>query len=467
MNEATQSVHGIEAIRAVESAHASGDLMARAGAAAFDLLREYWPDADRVVIVAGPGNNGGDGRVLARLAQKAGQSVAVVSLESRREGAAPTIPDCDVIVDALFGIGLSRAPDGAAAALIEAMNTHGAPVLALDIPSGLDAESGVAPGAVVVADATLTFLAYKPGLFTGDGTRCAGIITLAPLGVGAAAFAAHTPVAQVIEQGLAARLLGTRARDAHKGAFGHVLVIGGNAGMAGAAGLAADAALRCGAGKVSVAVAPGMGARIAGARPAAMVHEVADRAALAPLLARATVVAIGPGLGTDEWARAMLDAAVTCPKPLIVDADALNLMAGDAIRRADWIITPHPGEAARLLDCAAADVQHDRFGSVRALAVAYGAVAILKGAATLVASDDGVVQVCNAGNPGMAAGGMGDVLTGVIAALRAQGLDACDAAAAGVQLHAEAGDIAALDGERGLLPGDLLPLLRQRVNGLP
>ncbi len=270
----------------------------------------------------------------------------------------------------------------------------------------------------------------------------------------------------VIEPGLAVRLLGARARDAHKGAFGHVLIIGGNKGMAGATALAADAALRCGAGKVSVAVAPGMGARVASVRPAAMVHEVADGDALAPLLERATVVAIGPGLGTDAWARAMLDATLAGTKPLIVDADALNLMAGAIPRRDDWIVTPHPGEAARLLGCTATDVQRDRLGSVRALAAASGAVAVLKGAATLVAAGSDV-RFCNAGNPGMAVGGMGDVLTGVIAALRAQGLGSLDAAAAGVQLHAEAGDLAARDGERGLLPGDLLPFLRRRVNGMP
>ncbi|MEX0900273.1 MAG: NAD(P)H-hydrate dehydratase [Gammaproteobacteria bacterium] len=462
MNGSAQFVHDIAAIRAVERAQPSSELMARAGAAAFDVLRETWPGAQRIAVIAGPGNNGGDGRVLARLAQKAGLHVDIVDL-----GTQDGPPDCDVIVDALFGIGLSRAPDGAAKALIEAVNAHHAPVLALDVPSGLDADTGIAPGAIVVADATITFLAHKPGLFVGDGARCAGVITLARLGVPDDAFAAHTPIAQVIDSELAARLLGERARDAHKGAFGHVLVIGGNAGMAGAAGLAADAALRCGAGKVSIAVLPGMGACVAGTRPAAMVHEIADAEALARLLERATVVAIGPGLGTDAWARAMLEAAIACTKPLIADADALNLLAGTAYRRADWIITPHPGEAARLLKRPVADVQGDRFGTVRALAAAGGAVAVLKGAATLVASAEGRVHICNAGNPGMAAGGMGDVLTGVIAALRAQGLGALDAATAGVQLHAEAGDIAALEGERGLLPGDLLPLLRRRVNGLP
>ena len=258
MTAPSQSVYRIADVRAVERALPSAELMARAGAAAFALLRDRWPEARHLVVVAGPGNNGGDGRVLARLAQKAGYRVAVVDLDA----AATAIPGCDVIVDALFGIGLSRAPDGAAAALIEAMNAHPAPVLALDVPSGLDADRGEAPGAVVVADATIAFLCHKPGLFNGVGPRCGGVVSLASLDVPSEVFEGCTPVADVIPPGLAGALLGARPRDAHKGDFGHVLVIGGNEGMGGAATLAADAALRCGAGRVTVAVASGFTARV-------------------------------------------------------------------------------------------------------------------------------------------------------------------------------------------------------------
>ena len=269
---------------------------------------------------------------------------------------------------------------------------------------------------------------------------------------------------RTIPAGHAYRLLGPRARDAHKGDFGHVLVVGGAPGFAGAAALAADAALRAGAGKVSAAVGAGSAARVM--RAEVMVHEVTDAHALKPLLARADVVAVGPGLGTDAWARALLDAALASDKPLVADADALNLMAGAPARRDDWIVTPHPGEAGRLLGIDAAGVQRDRADAARRLASATNAVAVLKGAGTLAATPAGAIHQCRAGNPGLASGGTGDVLTGVIAALRAQGLSAVDAAIAGVQLHAEAGDLAAAAGERGMIASDLLPYIRLRVNGL-
>ena len=403
MTAPTQSVYRIADVRVVERALPSADLMARAGAAALAVLGERWPHARHIVVVAGPGNNGGDGRVLARLAQKAGVRVEVVDVDSRRGGAAPAIPSCDVIIDALFGIGLSRAPDGGAAALIDAMNAHAAPVLALDVPSGLDADSGDAPGAVVIADATVTFLCHKPGLFNRDGPRCSGAVSLASLGVPADAFDGLEPLADVIARGRASALLGIRARDAHKGSFGHVLVIGGNAGLGGAAALAADAALRCGSGRVSVAVPSGLGAR-SGARAEAMVHEC-DAASLAPLLERATVIAIGPGLGTDDWARAVLDAALACGKPLVADADALNLIAARPATRADWIVTPHPGEAARLLGTTTEAVQRDRRAAARSVSDATGAVTVLKGAATVVGGRAGRPAVWNAGHPGMAGAG--------------------------------------------------------------
>lgn len=268
----------------------------------------------------------------------------------------------------------------------------------------------------------------------------------------------------MIQAGHAQRLLGPRARDAHKGDFGHVLVVGGAPGFAGAAMLAADAALRTGAGKVSAAVGAGSAARFT--RAEVMAHEVARADALAPLLARADVVAIGPGLGTDAWARALLDHTLACGKPLVADADALNLMAGAPVHRDDWIVTPHPGEAARLLGTTTDTIQRDRSGAARRIAEATGAVAVLKGARTLVVTPAGESFECAAGNPGLASGGTGDVLTGVIAALVAQGLSLVDAATAGVQLHAEAGDLAAARGERGLIASDLLPFVRLRVNGL-
>ncbi|MCA1798183.1 MAG: NAD(P)H-hydrate dehydratase [Xanthomonadaceae bacterium] len=474
MTALSQAAYRAADIRAVEARAAERyglagtDLMERAGDAAFALLRARWPDARSVTVLAGPGNNGGDGRVVARLAAMAGFSVTLVAADSiAARGPLPQVlGDVDVIVDALFGIGLNRAPDGATASCIEAMNAHRAPVLALDIPSGLHADDGTAPGAVVCADATITFLAAKRGLFTADGPRCCGRVIVADLGVPAGAFDGCTPVATLVETGFAARALGPRATDAHKGRCGHVLVIGGRSGMSGAARLAGEAALRCGAGLVSIAAAPGSAAAIGAGRPELMVHECANADALVPLLERASVIALGPGLGTDAWAQAMTGIAFRAGVPVVVDADALNLLAASPFRRTDWILTPHPGEAARLLGRPVPELMADRFGTVEALVERTGGVVVLKGAATIVGVPDSTPYIITAGNPGMASGGMGDLLTGVIAALRAQGLDAATAACAGAQVHAEAGDAAAERfGARGMVASDLFRALQRGVNG--
>lgn len=434
--------------------------MARAGAAAFSVLRTRWPEARRIAVCCGPGNNGGDGRVVADCAGQAGIEATVIGLGEH----ARLVDDYDLVVDALFGIGLSRAPEGEAAVLIDAMNARGVPVLALDLPSGLNADSGVAVGPVVVADCTVTFITYKRGLFTAYGPRVCGRVVLADLGVPAAAWSSLNAVGAVIPEGLAPRLLGARRHDQHKGDSGHVLIVGGAAGMRGAAFLAGGAALRSGAGLVSVAVAPGGSAQ---ARPELMVHECADADSLRPLLERADVIAVGPGLGGDAAARAALAAVLAANKPTVIDADALALI-GDALPlRADCVLTPHPGEAARMLNVTTAEVQADRYAASAALQALTGGVVVLKGAATQIVTPDVDIQVCIAGNPGMATAGTGDVLTGVIAALIAQGLPPRLAAAAGVQLHAEAGDrAAAREGQRGMVAGDLIAQLRLLVNGL-
>jgi len=259
-------------------------------------------------------------------------------------------------------------------------------------------------------------------------------------------------------------LLGRRARDAHKGDFGHILVIGGDHGFSGAARMAGEAALRTGAGLVTVATRPGHAALLNTVRPELMCHGIADAKALAPLLQRATVIAIGPGLGQSPWGRALLNAALETKLPIIVDADALNLLASESARRDNWILTPHPGEAARLLGVSSVDIQSDRFQSAQALQEQYGGVVILKGAGTLIVDAEQSAAICTAGNPGMATGGMGDVLTGIVAGMVAQGLSLTDAAAAGVCLHAAAADRAAQAGERGLLANDLQIELRLLLN---
>lgn len=458
-----------------------GVLMARAGAAAWRCVLKHWPQVARIVVACGPGNNGGDGYVLARLAREAGREVRVLRVAEPANALAQRactaylaaggviageLGEADLIVDALFGIGLSRAPDGPAAALIAAINAHPAPVLALDVPSGIDAGRGCALGVAVVADRTLQFLARHRGLRTGAALDHCGELELAALDLPADVFEGLAPAAWGYRRDALAGFFPLRPRDAHKGRHGHVLCIGGDAGSGGAVLLAAQAALRCGAGLVSVATREAHVPALLARCPEAMAHAVEGTAALRPLLARADVIAIGPGLGQGEWGRALLAAVLDSGKPRVLDADALNLLAerGADLRPED-VITPHPGEAARLLGVTTAEIQRDRFAAVAALQARYGAVAILKGAGSLVQADAGAPAVVCAGNPGMATGGMGDLLTGCIAALRGQGMSAADAAVAGALLHAAAGDAAAReDGERGLLPSDLLPWLRRLAN---
>lgn len=461
-------------------------LMTRAATAALRKLRARWPRAQRIRVVCGAGNNAGDGYVLARLAKTVGLDVRVGYLgdpidlkadaqtayaEARAAGVAMApfearlCADADVLVDALLGTGLERPVVDDWAQAITAMNSATAPVLALDIPSGLHGDSGAVLGGAIRAELTVTFSALKLGLFIGQGPDLVGRISLAPLDIPQTLCSDLVPAAELLDPaGLRAALPAARARTAHKGQFGHVLVIGGQPGMSGAARLAAEAALRCGAGLVSVATDPSHAQLLNAGRPELMGHAVASAAELQPLLGRATTLVIGPGLGQSPWGQQLLSAVWDCPLPMIIDADALNLLA-QAPRQCDhWILTPHPGEAARLLGQSVQEIQADRVAAAIELQHRYGGVVVLKGAGTLVA-DRGQLRLCAAGNPGMASGGMGDVLSGVIAALCAQGLALADAAAVAVLLHGLAGDAAAASGgERGLLAADLLPELRRLMN---
>ena len=462
-------------------------LMSRAGEAAFRWLQQRWSKARRIAVVCGGGNNGGDGYVVARLARQAGLDARVLTITdpTQLRGDAETawrdardadivimpfstaeLHNVDLIVDAILGTGLERDVSGVWREAIEAMNANPADILALDIPSGLHADTGVILGVAVRAAATLTFIGLKQGLFTGQGPACCGEIRFADLGVPPDIYPALHPACWRYNGEELFTQLSRRSRSAHKGSFGHVLVVGGDLGMGGAARLAAEAAARCGAGLTSIATRSAHAGLQAAARPELMFHGVETPAELNPLLHRATVVAIGPGLGRGDWGRALLHAILASDKSLVVDADALNLLATEPTFRNHWILTPHPGEAARLLKMTPAEVESDRFAAVEELALRFGGVAVLKGAGSLIASKaDGLVALCTTGNPGMASGGMGDVLTGVIAALLAQGLTPFAAAKAGVYLHGRAGDLAARNsGERGLLASDLLPYLRQLVN---
>ena len=467
------------------------ELMERAGLESFRALRERWPAARRVSVVAGPGNNGGDGFVVARLAAREGLSVSVAligdaarirgdALAAYRRmldavpGLDPTrrpAEDPDVIVDALFGTGLTRDVAGAAAEAVQGMNDSPAPVLALDVPSGLHSDTGRVLGGAVRAAATVSFIGLKQGLFTAQGRVCAGEIVYRDLEVPDHVFARVEASARRMAYEDCLGLIGPRRRDAHKGRFGHVLVVGGDHGLAGAARLAGEAAARTGAGLVSVATRREHVAPIVASRPELMVRGIESPAALGPLLDRASVIAVGPGLGRDEWGTSLLERVVASDRAIVIDADAINLLAQGAV---SWpkaaarpvVYTPHPGEAARVLGVSVGTLESDRFAAARTLAETRPGTWLLKGAGTIVAESGWTPHVCEGGNPGMASGGMGDVLTGIVAALLAQGCRPFDAASAGACVHAAAGDAAAGSGERGMLASDVVAAVRAHAGRL-
>ena len=460
-------------------------LMSRAGHAAFELLLSEWPEPEQLHIYCGTGNNGGDGFIVASLARKRGIPLAAYqigepgkvkgdALQARDTALADGVeilpfdktvtPDSGVIVDAMLGTGLSGDVRGAYCDAIALINASGLPVLAVDIPSGLCSDTGRVLGSAVCADSTISFISNKRGLLTGAAPALTGSRHFADLDVPAETYDRVPAHCFQLELEDELDKLPALARDAHKGMFGHALVVGGGPGMAGAALMAAEAAGRCGAGLVSAATRPEHIAAFVARRPEVMTLAVKNAPDLDPLLQTASAIAVGPGLGRSPWAEQLFNAVAQTDKPLVVDADALNLLAEGRVleeaRRDNWILTPHPGEAARLLQCTSAEIQQDRFAAVAALQEQYGGVVLLKGAGTLVCGGEPVF-LCAYGNPGMATGGMGDVLSGVLVSLLAQGLEPLDAACLGACLHAASADLAALDGGRGLLATDLMPYLRE------
>jgi ADP-dependent NAD(P)H-hydrate dehydratase / NAD(P)H-hydrate epimerase len=472
---------------AIRDLHVPGyTLMKRAGEAALRFLRTRWPTFHRIVIVCGGGNNGGDGYVLARFAQASGLTVTVlaaISPESLNGDARQAQADFaasgghvepfqsellkqgEVIVDALLGTGLHATVRADAAEVIRAINAGSRPVFALDIPSGLDSDTGEPLGAAVRADCTVTFVALKTGLFIGNGPEHAGAVFFDDLEVPVPPRPEFAPRLERITEAEIARALPRRARVAHKGDFGRVLIVGGGIGMPGAVRLAGEAALRVGAGLVTVAVAPENVVAIVAGRPELITLPLTDERVLPDAIEHANVVAIGPGLGKGEWASRVLRAVLGCGKPLVVDADALNLIAEHGAPAYEhWILTPHPGEAARLLGTSANEIQRDRMAALAKLVERYGGVVVLKGAGTLVGSRGRVAGLCERGNPGMASAGMGDVLTGATAGVLSQCGDPWVAARVAVLAHAMSGDVVARQGERGLLAGDVARELRACVN---
>ncbi|MBV54054.1 MAG: bifunctional ADP-dependent NAD(P)H-hydrate dehydratase/NAD(P)H-hydrate epimerase [Coxiellaceae bacterium] len=479
----TQGIRALEDSLVLQQATSLASLMQQAGAAAWQCLKKHWPHCRTIAVCCGKGNNGGDGFVLARCAHEAGCSVVVyalampehltgiaqeAALACRQAGVEiqpysyESILIADVIVDAVLGIGCNRPLMGDYLSVVNAMNHSQSPVFSLDIPSGLNADTGGVLTVAVDARATITFLAIKSGLVTGAGLSQVGQLFVEPL------ITTETlvrPSGRLMHPLMLEAALPRRRRDTHKGDFGHVLIIGGDHGMGGAVLMAAEAAMRVGAGLVTVASRPEHLAVVTGARPEIMCRSVETADDLLPLIEKATVIVIGPGLGQSDWSLPLMHCVQTLDIPMVVDADALNLLANARVHNDRWILTPHPGEAGRLLSVSSIEVQSDRYSAAKKVCDLYGGVTVLKGGGTVIQSPAEIPVVCSAGNPGMSSGGMGDVLSGILGGLLAQGLSSSQAAEVGVMVHAMAGDKAAdRGGERGLLASDVLNQLRTLVN---
>lgn len=471
------------------------DLMQSAAHAAFRRLVRHWRDCGRVLVLCGAGNNGGDGYLVAANARRHGLDVScvavapteklsgdarkawqkaladgvdVVSLGELDESALETLfVQAGLIVDAMLGTGVSGAPRAPFADLIDRCNNSPAPVLAVDLPSGLNATTGAAEGQVIRAAMTVTFIGLKAGLFTGEGVAAAGEVVFEGLGTESAIpVSGQTPVAMRRDWVRIRNWLPQRPVNAHKGRFGHVLVVAGDRGFGGAGLLAAEAALRSGAGLVSLATRPEHVSAALSRCPSVMVHGLIHGSELPPLLASASVVVCGPGIGRSAWGQQMLEQVIASGKNRVLDADALNLLAARvAVPAENQVLTPHPGEAARLLNCSVPEVESDRLRACSRLHSLYGGTVLLKGAGTVVASGSEPVDIVSGSNPGMATGGMGDVLSGIVGALYGQLGDPARAAVLGAAAHLRAADLASeTRGFMGLIPNDVIDAL-PRVYG--
>lgn len=457
-------------------------LMRRAAAAVVGALMERSAECG-VSVLCGAGNNAGDGYLVAGLLHERGRTVQVLQVgditklagDARAafewmlargvttqpvESGQPVSVAGDIVVDAMLGTGARGAPRAAFATAIAAVNNGvGKHVVAVDVPSGVDADTGAVLGEAIRADLTVTFIGRKLGLCTGPGKEHAGEVRFADLGVPPAVFESASSIPTL--DATAFGPLPVRGENAHKGQFGHVLVVGGAAGMGGAAMLAAEAALRTGAGWVSAAVHPTNVSAVLSRRPEVMTIAANNRHDIGAALGRASVVAVGPGLGQTPWSEQLLDTVLQHGGATVIDADGLNLVAANHLKVPErCVLTPHPGEAARLLDRSSQAVQADRPGAAAEIARRYGGVVVLKGAGTLIAAVDGAgslaLSVCTAGNPWLATPGSGDVLTGLIAGFMAQGLTVRQSAEAGVFAHARAGDRLAVRRSGPLLASEIV-----------
>ncbi len=463
-------------------------LMERAGLAAAKLARNLCGDtAKAVLVVAGPGNNGGDAFEVAAHLKRGYFRVSVVFSGERERlskdaraalrkweaaggtllGAIPETSRFDLAIDGLFGIGLTRPLEGAHAALVGKLNALETPILALDIPSGINADTGAVMGCAVRASHTITFIAHKPGLLTLDGPDHCGMLKLDTLGIDPASVL--DPEGELLDESILEGAVHPRPKNFHKGQAGSVGILGGSAGMVGAAVIAGRAALQCGAGRVYLGLLTPRPPDVDYTRPELMLRKpsaVTEKGLVDMLVA-------GPGMGKSSAGRKLLGSALRAPVPLLLDADALNLVADSgtfaatlAKRAAPTIMTPHPAEAARLLGRATGEVQSDRVASAREMARRYRSLVVLKGNGSVIAAPEGAFWINPTGNPGMASAGMGDALAGMIAALCAQGADPLTALLAGTFLHGAAADALAARGSGpvGITASEVIDQARVLLN---
>ncbi len=483
LDQSAIEAHGIPGI----------ELMEHAGRSVFESARLKFPEAAKWLIFCGGGNNGGDGYIVARRAREAGLSVHVCALKSidflsgdaataasrwRQAGGeihswpVRDLDSYDLLVDALLGTGLDRAPGGDYASAIDMMNRSPAAIVAVDIPSGLNADTGNVMGIASQADLTVTFIGRKRGLYTADGPDYAGVVQFSDLQTPDSVRDSVPDSGILASKSIIEENLSVRRRNSHKGSYGWMLGIGGNTSMSGAVRLCGEAALRSGAGKVTLATSPDHAALVNLTCPELMVRGVRNGKQLQTLLRQVNVIVIGTGLGQTSWSEDLFRTCIKTDVPIVLDADGLNILARlfpektkRKLPRGNWILTPHPAEAGRLLGARASEVQQDRVSAAQHIAQRYDAIVILKGCGTVVSDQKGNYAICPLGNPGMASAGTGDVLAGVIGAMVAQQLDLWDAATTGVVAHALAGDLAASQvGERGMLASDITLRLPSVLN---
>ncbi len=495
-NSLPEALYSADSVRAmdhylIEQQGVDGfELMQSAARAAFRQLIKCSPQPESILVLCGAGNNGGDGYLIAANALRHGMSVQCVAVapvnklsgdalkaanKARAEGVAieelsdlaeaeleTRLASVAMVVDAMLGTGVTGAPREPVAGIIRAVNAVGVPVLAVDLPSGLNASTGEAEGDVIHAAVTVTFIGAKAGLYTGKGAGVCGRVVFESLGMGERGRdGGEQAVAELYRWSTCRQWLPERALNAHKGQFGHVLIVAGDRGFGGAGILAAEAAARSGAGLVSLATRPEHVPAALARCPSIMAHGIDHGSDLAPLLTQADVVVCGPGLGKAAWGQQLLQQVVQSGKPRVLDADALNLMAGPSPQAFEHqVLTPHPGEAARLLGCDVPEIEADRLAAAERLQRTFGGVVLLKGAGTVIATGIGLPAIVAGGNPGMATGGMGDVLSGITGALLAQVGHAGKATIAGACAHIAAADSAAQSqGYMGLLPVDVIAAL--------